>query len=106
MRVITREPQAIMVGYLQVFEQPYKAEYIALKADTYARQGDDRGLRTFYETTIRSIAGATTIPGAASAPEQIRVDPRRADSRSDQSEGLFRRCRSIHRNPTESVSRT
>jgi lipopolysaccharide biosynthesis regulator YciM len=52
----------IMVGYLQVFEQPYKAEYIALKADTYARQGDDRGLRTFYETTIRSLSGATTIP--------------------------------------------
>ena len=52
----------IMVGYLQVFDQPYKAEYIALKADTYARQGDDRGLRAFYETTIRSLSGATTIP--------------------------------------------
>jgi hypothetical protein len=60
----------IMVGYLQVFEQPYKAEYIALKADTYARQGDDRGLRTFYETTIRSLSTATTIP-AQQRTEQI-----------------------------------
>jgi hypothetical protein len=60
----------IMVGYLQAFEQPYKAEYIALKADTYARQGDDRGLRTFYETTIRSLSGATAIP-AQQRTEQI-----------------------------------
>jgi hypothetical protein len=60
----------IMVGYLQVFEQPYRAEYIALKADTYARQGDDRGLRTFYETTIRTLAAATTIP-AQQRTEQI-----------------------------------
>jgi len=60
----------IMVGYLQVFEQPYKAEYIALKADTYARQGDDRGLRTFYEMTIRSLSAATTIP-AQQRTEQI-----------------------------------
>jgi hypothetical protein len=60
----------IMVGYLQAFEQPYKPEYIALKADTYARQGDDRGLRTFYETTIRSLSTATTIP-AQQRTEQI-----------------------------------
>jgi cellulose synthase operon protein C len=60
----------VMVGYLQVFDQPYKPEYIALKADTYARQGDDRGLRAFYETTIRSLAGATTIP-AQRRTEQI-----------------------------------
>lgn len=45
----------IMAGYLQIFDQPYRAEYIALKADTYARQGDDRGLRAFYETTLRAL---------------------------------------------------
>ena len=28
------------------------AEYVAVIADTYARQGDDRGLRTFYESKI------------------------------------------------------
>lgn len=60
----------IMIGYLQVFDQPYRAEYVALKADTYARQGDDRGLRTFYETTIRTVAGATAIP-AQQRTEQI-----------------------------------
>jgi hypothetical protein len=37
-------------------DDPNRAEYIALKADTYARQGDDRGLRTYYETTIRALA--------------------------------------------------
>ena len=37
-------------------DQPDRAEYIALLADTYARQGDDRGLRAFYETTLRSLS--------------------------------------------------
>ncbi len=31
---------------------PENAEYVAAMADTYARQGDDRGLRTFYESKI------------------------------------------------------
>ncbi len=53
----------IMIGYLQVFDQPYRAEYIALKAETYARQGDDRGLRAFYDTSIKNVSTATTIPG-------------------------------------------
>jgi hypothetical protein len=60
----------VMVGYLQMIDQPYKAEFIALKADTYARQGDDRGLRTFYETTIRSLSTAAAIP-AQQRTEQI-----------------------------------
>jgi cellulose synthase operon protein C len=60
----------VMVGYLQVFDQPYRAEYIALKAETYARQGDDRGLRTYYDTTIRSISNAAAIP-AQQRTEQI-----------------------------------
>ena len=32
---------------------PENAEYVAVMADTYARQGDDRGLRTFYDSKIR-----------------------------------------------------
>ncbi|MBZ5603051.1 MAG: hypothetical protein LAO79_12155, partial [Acidobacteriia bacterium] len=36
-------------------EAPSNAEYIALMADTYARQGDDRGLRTFYDAKIREV---------------------------------------------------
>ncbi len=56
-----------MAGYLQLFDQPYRAEYIALKADTYARQGDDRGLRTFYDATIRDLS-------AAKIPAQQRTD--------------------------------
>jgi len=60
----------IMAGYLQMIDQPYRAEYIALKAETYARQGDDRGLRAFYDTTIRTLASTTTIP-AQQRTEQI-----------------------------------
>ena len=52
----------IMVGYLQLIDPSFHAEYIALKADTYARQGDDRGLRTFYDTTIRTLSSSTAIP--------------------------------------------
>jgi Flp pilus assembly protein TadD len=51
----------IMVGYLQMIDQPYQAEYVALKADTYARQGDDRGLRAFYDTTIRALSSSTAL---------------------------------------------
>jgi hypothetical protein len=61
----------IMVGYLQLFDQPYRAEYIALKAETYARQGDDRGLRTFYDTSIKALSAAT-VP-ATQKTEQIVV---------------------------------
>ena len=34
---------------------PDRAEYIALMADTYARQGDDRGLRSFYDAKIHEL---------------------------------------------------
>ncbi len=44
-----------IVAHLMM-DDPYRAEYIALQADTYARQGDDRGLRTFYDTTIRALS--------------------------------------------------
>jgi hypothetical protein len=37
-------------------DQPNQPEYIALKAATYARQGDDRGLRTYYEAAIRALS--------------------------------------------------
>lgn len=60
----------IMVGYLQVFDQPNRPEYIALKAETYARQGDDKGLRAFYDTSIKNVSTSTTIP-AAQKIEQI-----------------------------------
>ena len=37
---------------------PYRAEYVSLMADTYARQGNDRGLRAFYEGKIRALGAA------------------------------------------------
>ena len=37
---------------------PYRAEYIAVMADAYARPGDDRGLRAFYDAKIRELQGA------------------------------------------------
>ncbi len=37
---------------------PYRAEYIAVMADTFARAGDDRGLRGFYDAKIRELQSA------------------------------------------------
>jgi len=38
--------------------EPYRAEYIAVMADAYARAGDDRGLRGFYDAKIRELQNA------------------------------------------------
>jgi cellulose synthase operon protein C len=38
--------------------EPYRAEYIAVMADTFARSGDDRGLRGFYDAKIRELQSA------------------------------------------------
>ncbi len=43
---------------------PYNAEGIALKAETYARQGDDRGLRAYYETTIQGLLKDGSVPAS------------------------------------------
>src|SRR5262249_37304342 len=42
-------------------ENPANAEYVALMADTFARQGDDRGLRAFYDAKIREARGADQV---------------------------------------------
>lgn len=39
-------------------KDPFNAEYLAAMADTYARQGDDAGLRTFYTGKIREMGKA------------------------------------------------
>ena len=39
-------------------QEPLNAESIAAMADVYARQGDDRGLRAFYEEKIQALRGA------------------------------------------------
>ncbi len=59
----------IIVAYV-LMDKPYQAEYIALKADTYAKQGDDRGLRAYYDTTIQGLLKDTSIP-AAQRMEQV-----------------------------------
>jgi hypothetical protein len=38
--------------------EPYRADYIAVRADTFARAGDDRGLRVFYDAKIRELQNA------------------------------------------------
>jgi tetratricopeptide (TPR) repeat protein len=38
---------------------PYRAEFVAVMADAYARSGDDRGLRAFYDAKIRDLHTAT-----------------------------------------------
>ncbi len=42
-------------------EQPANSEYIGVMADAYARAGDDRGLRSFYESKIRELKDAEQI---------------------------------------------
>ena len=44
---------------------PNRAEYVEVMADTYARQGDDRGLRAFYDGKIREMAAAHRTEDAA-----------------------------------------
>jgi cellulose synthase operon protein C len=45
--------------------EPNRAEYVAVMADTYARQGDDGGLRTFYDAKIREMVAAHRTDDAA-----------------------------------------
>lgn len=47
-------------------ENPFQAQYVAAMADTFAREGDDRGLREFYTARLNSIASAR-LP----APDKI-----------------------------------
>ncbi|MGH9664612.1 MAG: hypothetical protein ACRD9L_09340, partial [Bryobacteraceae bacterium] len=42
---------------------PFRAEYLAAMADTYARQADDRGLRDFYTAKLEAI-GKAPLPAA------------------------------------------
>ncbi len=39
-------------------DDPFNAEYLAAQADTYARSGDDRALRDFYNTTLQALRDA------------------------------------------------
>jgi len=41
---------------------PYRAEYISVMADAYARSGDDRGLSAFYNTKIHELQMAPMAP--------------------------------------------
>jgi predicted Zn-dependent protease len=43
-------------------ESPYDGEYLAAMADTYARAGDDRGLREFYLARIETFRQAPLSP--------------------------------------------
>ncbi len=44
---------------LLIKDDPYRSEYLTATADTYARAGDDAGLRSFYQTTIDSLRTST-----------------------------------------------
>ena len=48
-------------------DEPYRAEYLSAMADTYARAGDDRGLRTFYQSTIESLRASSLSPAEKTA---------------------------------------
>ncbi len=41
-------------------QEPLNAEYIAAMANVYASQGDDRGLRAFYEEKIGALRGSSS----------------------------------------------
>jgi tetratricopeptide (TPR) repeat protein len=46
---------------------PHNAAYLAAAADTYARAGDDAGLRNFYEAQIGGLKTATMMPAEKAA---------------------------------------
>jgi len=56
--------------------EPFRAEYVAAAADIFARQGDDRGLRTFYAGKIEELSRAANL-GAQQKIEQA-AEMRRA----------------------------
>ncbi len=39
-------------------DAPFQSEYLTAMADTYARSGDDAGLRAFYQSTIQALRGS------------------------------------------------
>ncbi len=49
----TQQARQLLDTLLQA--EPFQPEYLAAMADTYARQGDDRGLRDFYTRKIGEI---------------------------------------------------
>jgi tetratricopeptide (TPR) repeat protein len=52
-------PRARQILAALLKQDPYRAEYLSAMADTYARAGDDRGLRTFYQSTIDALRAST-----------------------------------------------
>ncbi len=40
-------------------QDPYQSQYVAAMADTYARQGDDKALRAFYEDRLKELGQAS-----------------------------------------------
>ena len=61
------QARAIIVPLMQA--QPYNSEYLAAMADTYARAGDDQGLKKFYLEKIAFFQNANLDP--ASKTSQI-----------------------------------
>ena len=62
-----------------IASDPDRAEYLALMADTYAREGDDRGLRAFYDSKIREFGSARPEQAAALRRALIPVLTRTTD---------------------------
>jgi tetratricopeptide (TPR) repeat protein len=50
-------PRARTFAAKLIAADPDNAEYVAAMGDAYARAGDDRGLRAFYEGRLRAVAG-------------------------------------------------
>jgi len=50
----TQRARQLMGGLLE--GDPFKPEYVAAMADTYVREGDDRGLRDFYTGKMREVS--------------------------------------------------
>ncbi len=48
--------RTLLAGLLK--DDPFNSEYLAATGDTYAREGNDAGLRDFYTAKLREIAGA------------------------------------------------
>jgi tetratricopeptide (TPR) repeat protein len=51
-----QQARTLLAGLL--IENPFNSEYLAATGDTYAREGNDAGLRDFYQAKLKEISSA------------------------------------------------
>ena len=89
-----QQARTLLAGLVK--EDPFNSEYLAATGDTYAREGNDAGLRDFYHSQAEGDFERSDIRRRTHG-ENRRTAPR-PDPRPNQAERLLGRYGSIHRN--------